>query len=198
MFHAGPESAGAHPGPACYRKGGPLALTDANLLLGRLVPRIFPQCFGPKENEPLDPNASESAFKILREQIISETGNDITLDDMVYGFVKIANETMARPIRTLTEARGFATSKHILASFGGAGGQHACEIAESLGITRVLIHRYSSILSAYGLALADRYVSHPSSASISVRLTQSSECTRVKSHARQSTRHKLYRCFTLV
>nr|XP_019046779.1 5-oxoprolinase [Kwoniella bestiolae CBS 10118]OCF25709.1 5-oxoprolinase [Kwoniella bestiolae CBS 10118] len=156
MFNAGPESAGAHPGPACYRSGGPLALTDANLMLGRLVPSVFPRCFGPDENEEIDPESSRKSFIELQDQIVAATGNDIPLDDMVYGFVTIANETMARPIRTLTEARGFATSKHILASFGGAGGQHACEIAESLGMTRVLIHRYSSILSAFGLALADR------------------------------------------
>ncbi|GHJ88736.1 hypothetical protein NliqN6_5138 [Naganishia liquefaciens] len=156
MFQAGPESAGAHPGPACYRKGGPLALTDANLCLGRLVPEYFPSCFGPRENEPLDPEASERAFQVLLQSIKEETGQDMSLDEMTYGFVTVANEAMARPIRALTEARGFATSKHILASFGGAGGQHACEIAESLGISRILIHRYSSILSAYGLNLAER------------------------------------------
>lgn len=114
MFQAGPESAGAHPGPACYRKGGPLALTDANLCLGRLVPAYFPACFGPKENEPLDPGASERAFEILLKEIKEETGHDaMSLDEMMYGFVTIANEAMARPIRALTEARGFATSKHV-------------------------------------------------------------------------------------
>ncbi|KAJ9097610.1 hypothetical protein QFC21_004644 [Naganishia friedmannii] len=160
MFHAGPESAGAHPGPACYRKNGPLALTDANLCLGRLVPKFFPACFGPHENEPLDADASRDGFERLLEQIKVEEGAEgvegMGLDEMMYGFVMVANEAMARPIRALTEARGFATAKHILASFGGAGGQHACEIAESLGITRILIHRYSSVLSAYGLALAER------------------------------------------
>ncbi|WVO12915.1 hypothetical protein L204_100523 [Cryptococcus depauperatus] len=156
LFRAGPESAGAHPGPACYRKGGPLALTDANLFLGRLVPKYFPKCFGPNEDEDLDPEASRIKFETLAEKIRGETGTDKTIDEIVYGFVKVANETMARPIRTLTEARGFKTERHVLASFGGAGGQHACEIAELLGIKRVLIHKYSSILSAYGLALADR------------------------------------------
>lgn len=113
MFQAGPESAGAHPGPACYRKGGPLALTDANLCLGRLVPAYFPSCFGPKENEPLDPGASERAFQALLQEIKEETGQEMSLDEMMYGFVTIANEAMARPIRALTEARGFATSKHM-------------------------------------------------------------------------------------
>ncbi|RDB22011.1 Uncharacterized protein C11D3.15 [Hypsizygus marmoreus] len=157
LFLAGPESAGAEPGPACYRKGGPLAVTDANLLLGRLIPDYFPKIFGKSEKEPLDVQASKVAFeKIAREINESHTQDDLTLDEVVYGFIKVANETMCRPIRALTEARGHATSKHILASFGGAGGQHACEIASLLGIKTILIHRYSSILSAYGLALADR------------------------------------------
>ncbi|TXT07669.1 uncharacterized protein COLE_04593 [Cutaneotrichosporon oleaginosum] len=156
LFRAGPESAGAHPGPACYRKGGPLALTDGNLFLGRLVPQYFPKCFGPNEDEALDPTASERQFAALAEKIRAHTGTEKDMDELVYGFVKIANVTMARPIRTLTEARGFKTSDHVLASFGGAGGQHACEISELLGISRVLIHKFSSVLSAYGLSLADR------------------------------------------
>ncbi|WVQ70847.1 hypothetical protein IAR50_000372 [Cryptococcus sp. DSM 104548] len=165
LFRAGPESAGAHPGPACYRKGGPLALTDGNLFLGRLVPKYFPKCFGPNENEGLDPDASRKLFEKLAEEIRRETGTEKTVDEIVYGFVQVANETMARPIRTLTEARGFKTDQHVLASFGGTGGQVACEIAELLGIQRVLIHKYSSILSAYGLALADRVIEHQEPAS---------------------------------
>ncbi|RDX50719.1 5-oxoprolinase [Lentinus brumalis] len=158
LFLAGPASAGAEPGPACYRKGGPLAVTDANLVLGRLVPDYFPNIFGKTEKEPLDIEASRSAFDKLAEEINASVpeGQKKDLDEIVYGFIKVANETMARPIRALTEARGYATSKHILASFGGAGGQHACEIAQLLGIKTILIHSYSSILSAYGLALADR------------------------------------------
>lgn len=157
LFLAGPESAGAQPGPACYRKGGPLAVTDANLLLGRLIPDYFPKIFGKSEKEPLDVEASRVAFeKVAKEINDSHPELVLSLDEIVYGFIKVANETMCRPIRALTEARGYATSKHTLASFGGAGGQHACEIASLLGIKTVLIHRYSSILSAYGLALADR------------------------------------------
>ncbi|KAG6849422.1 hypothetical protein H0H93_008570 [Arthromyces matolae] len=156
LFLAGPESAGAQPGPACYRKGGPLAVTDANLTLGRLIPDYFPKIFGKSEKEPLDVAASRVAFQRLAEEINASHDGELSLDEIVYGFIKVANETMCRPIRALTEARGYATSKHILASFGGAGGQHACEIASLLGIKTILIHRYSSILSAYGLALADR------------------------------------------
>ncbi|KAF8603357.1 5-oxoprolinase [Ceratobasidium sp. AG-I] len=156
LFLAGPESAGAEPGPACYRKGGPLAVTDANLLLGRLIPDLFPKIFGKSEKEPLDMEASKTKFEQLAQEVRKSSNNDYTLDEIVYGFIKVANETMCRPIRALTEARGFSTASHILASFGGAGGQHACDIARLLGISRILIHRHSSILSAYGLALADR------------------------------------------
>ncbi|KAJ8517891.1 hypothetical protein ONZ45_g4997 [Pleurotus djamor] len=156
LFMAGPESAGAEPGPVCYRKGGVLAVTDANLLLGRLIPEYFPKIFGKSEKEPLDEEASRKAFEPLVKEINESHEHELSFDEVVYGFIKVANETMCRPIRALTEARGYATSKHVLASFGGAGGQHACEIASLLGIKTILIHRYSSILSAYGLALADR------------------------------------------
>ncbi|KAF1829328.1 5-oxoprolinase [Decorospora gaudefroyi] len=160
LFVVGPESASAHPGPACYRKGGPLTITDANLFLGRLLPDFFPKIFGKNEDEGLDVEASERLFKKLAQQINKDVagdskGKDMSLDDIANGFIKIANETMTRPIRSLTEARGHDTSKHRLATFGGAGGQHAVAIAEALGISQILIHRYSSLLSAYGMALAD-------------------------------------------
>ncbi|GAA5920939.1 hypothetical protein JCM3775_004014 [Rhodotorula graminis] len=156
LFHAGPESAGAHPGPVCYLKDGPLAVSDANLVLGRLFPDYFPKIFGATEDQPLGREASVAAFEEVRKQINAETGKDMSLDEVAAGFIKVANEVMARPVRALTEARGFSTSKHILAAFGGAGGQHACELARTLGITQILIHRYSSILSAYGMALSSR------------------------------------------
>jgi 5-oxoprolinase (ATP-hydrolysing) len=159
LFVVGPESASAHPGPACYRKGGPLTITDANLYLGRLLPDFFPKIFGEKEDEGLDEEASERLFKALsktiNEDVKKEMGKSMSLDEVAFGFINIANETMTRPIRSLTEARGLDTSKHRLATFGGAGGQHAVAIAEALGIKQILIHRYSSVLSAYGMALAD-------------------------------------------
>ncbi|KAI8073701.1 Hydantoinase B/oxoprolinase-domain-containing protein [Thamnidium elegans] len=155
MFVVGPESAGAHPGPACYRKGGPLAVSDANLYLGRLLPDYFPNIFGPNEDEPLDRNIVEEKFKQLAEVINQSTGEQKSLDEIVYGFIKVANETMCRPIRALTEAKGHDTSNHTLAVFGGAGGQHACGIARNLGINKIVLYRHSSILSAFGLALAD-------------------------------------------
>ena len=161
LFVVGPESAGAHPGPACYRKGGPLTVTDANLFLGRLLPDFFPKIFGKNEDQGLDLSASEKLFHELAEQINKEVASSKELDkkmspdEVAYGFIKIADETMTRPIRSLTEAKGHDTSQHRLATFGGAGGQHAVAIAESLGIRQILVHRYSSVLSAYGMALAD-------------------------------------------
>lgn len=155
LFVVGPESAGAHPGPACYRKGGPATVTDANLVLGRLLPEFFPKIFGKNENEGLDVEASKKVLQEIADQIRTETGKDMSVDEVAYGFLTVANETMTRPIRSITEAKGHDSSKHRLASFGGAGGQHAVAIAESLGIKQTLIHRYSSVLSAYGMALAD-------------------------------------------
>lgn len=155
LFVVGPDSAGAHPGPACYRKGGPLTITDANLFLGRLLPEYFPKIFGPNENEALDVEITREKFAELARQINEETGQNKSAEDVALGFIDVANESMAKPIRVLTQARGFDTSAHNLACFGGAGGQHACAIAASLNIRTVIIHRYSSILSAYGMALAD-------------------------------------------
>lgn len=155
LFVVGPESAGAHPGPACYRKGGPATVTDANLFLGRLLPGFFPKIFGKNEDEALDTEASRKVLQELTDQINQETGKNMSIDEVAYGFLTVANETMTRPIRSITEAKGHDSSKHRLATFGGAGGQHAVAIAESLGIKQILIHRYSSVLSAYGMALAD-------------------------------------------
>ncbi|TPX54022.1 hypothetical protein PhCBS80983_g06072 [Powellomyces hirtus] len=157
LFVVGPESAGANPGPACYRKKGPLTVTDANLFLGRLVASHFPSIFGPNQNEPLDLDASRTAFKQLAADVNASlgAGEHMSTDEVAFGFIKVANEAMCRPIRALTQAKGHDVADHVLACFGGAGGQHACAIARSLGIKKILVHRYSSILSAYGIALAD-------------------------------------------
>ncbi|BFZ53700.1 hypothetical protein PYCC9005_000730 [Savitreella phatthalungensis] len=155
LFAVGPESAGAHPGPACYRKGGPLSITDANLFLGRLLPDFFPKIFGQNEDQGLDLEASRTEFEKLARTINDDTAEDMAADEVAWGFIKVANEAMTRPIRALTEAKGHDPTTHRLATFGGAGGQHAVAIARGLGIREILIHRYSSILSAYGIALAD-------------------------------------------
>ncbi|XP_043474758.1 5-oxoprolinase [Leptopilina heterotoma] len=163
LFEVGPESAGAHPGPTCYKKDGPLTVTDANLALGRLLPEYFPKIFGPKENEPLDSARTIEAFKkltneindfLIKEKIRSEA-EKMSIEEVAMGFIKVANETMCRPIRSLTQGKGYDTSQHVLACFGGAGGQHACAIARSLGMKSVFVHKYAGILSAYGMALAD-------------------------------------------
>jgi len=117
---------------------------------------MFPKIFGPKENEGLDAAKSLQLLTEMKDQINKETGKSMSVDEVAQGFIRVANEIMCRPIRALTEARGYSASKHILSCFGGAGGQHACALARSLGIETVLVHKYSSILSAYGMALADR------------------------------------------
>lgn len=155
LFRVGPESATADPGPAAYCKGGPLTITDANLLLGRLVPEFFPKIFGPNEDESLDIDATRRHFETLTKKINNELNTELNTAEVAFGFLKVANESMARPIRAITEAKGHVVSKHRLVTFGGAGGQHAVAVAESLGIKEVLAHRYSSILSAYGIFLAD-------------------------------------------
>jgi 5-oxoprolinase (ATP-hydrolysing) len=158
LFVVGPESAGAHPGPACYLKGGPLTVTDANLVLGRILPETFPKIFGPNEDQPLGAHVTRKKFIELTETINQEirgTRSEMTVEEVALGFLQVANINMSKPIRALTDTRGFDTASHNLASFGGAGGQHACDIAQALGIRRVVIHKYSSILSAYGIALAD-------------------------------------------
>ncbi|XP_012590454.1 PREDICTED: 5-oxoprolinase, partial [Condylura cristata] len=130
LFVVGPESAGAHPGPACYRKGGPVTVTDANLVLGRLLPASFPCIFGPGEDQPLSPEASRQALEAVATEVNGFLtngpcpGSPLSLEEVAMGFVRVANEAMCRPIRALTQARGHDPSAHVLACFGGAGGQH--------------------------------------------------------------------------
>lgn len=159
MFRVGPESAGAHPGPVCYRKGGHLAVTDANLVLGRLQPEFFPHIFGADEKQPLDLDASRAALMRLTEEINThyraQGRPDMSVEAVALGFIEVANEVMVRPIREISVMRGFDSKDHILAVFGGAGPQHACAIARALGIEEILVHRFAGILSAYGMGLAD-------------------------------------------
>jgi 5-oxoprolinase (ATP-hydrolysing) len=126
VFVVGPESASAHPGPACYRKGGPLTVTDANLLLGRLLPETFPKIFGPNEDEALGEDITREKFAELTKTInetIAGSRSEMTVEEVALGFLQVANVNMSKPIRALTETRGFDTSTHNLASFGGAGGR---------------------------------------------------------------------------
>lgn len=149
LFKVGPASAGATPGPACYSRGGPLTVTDANFILGRIIPDRFPR--------PLDIAVVQRKFQEMTDLVneSKEGGDHLTVEDVAMGFITVANATMTRPIRTLSEGRGFETSGHNLGCFGGAGGQHAVAVARDLSIRQVIIPRYSSILSAYGMALGD-------------------------------------------
>jgi len=164
LFVVGPESAGANPGPVCYRNGGvDLTVTDANVCLGRVLPDYFPAIFGKNNNEKLDKETVCSVFEELALEINSnnlyykrkENGKLITKEEVALGFIKVAIEAMARPIRNITQGKGFDTSDHLLCCFGGASGQVGCSIARNLGINRVFIHKYASILSAYGMGLAN-------------------------------------------
>jgi 5-oxoprolinase (ATP-hydrolysing) len=156
IFVVGPESAGAHPGPVCYRKGGYLAVTDANLLLGRIQPALFPSIFGETEDQPLDLEGTVRAFEDLTHQINSDMKDqNYSTDEVAFGFLRVANEAMARPIRNLTTMKGYDVTKHVLSCFGGAGPQHCCAIAKSLGMRKIVVHKHSGILSAYGLSLSD-------------------------------------------
>ncbi len=150
-FRVGPESAGANPGPKCYRRGGPLAVTDANVMLGKLRAENFPKIFGPDQNRPLDVEAVQAAFADLAAEI----GDGRTPEQVAEGFLSIAVENMANAIKKISVQRGYDVSGYALTCFGGAGGQHACAVADALGMETVIVHPHSGILSAYGMGLAD-------------------------------------------
>ncbi len=154
-FQAGPDSAGANPGPACYRRGGPLAVTDANVMLGKLQPEFFPAIFGPGQNERLDTNAVRMKFAELAANI----GDGRTPEAVAEGFVTIAVENMANAIKKISVQRGYDVTEYLLNCFGGAGGQHACLVADALGMESVLVHPFSGLLSAYGIGLASVFAS---------------------------------------
>ncbi len=155
-FRVGPESAGAVPGPACYRRGGPLTITDCNVMLGKIQPDHFPSLFGPNGDQPLDRAAVEARFADLCAQVEADTGRAMTPRAAAQGFIAVAVASMANAIKRISVARGHDVARYTLASFGGAGGQHACLVADALGMDRVMIHPLGGVLSAYGMGLADR------------------------------------------
>jgi len=155
-LRVGPRSAGAHPGPASYRRGGPLTVTDANLMLGRIQPQHFPSVFGPAGNEPLDGEGVRSKFEQLAAQVQRATGRPTTPEALAAGFLRIAVQAMANAIKRISVARGYDVTGYTLQCFGGAGGQHACGVADALGMTRIFVHPLAGVLSAYGMGLADR------------------------------------------
>lgn len=155
-YRVGPESAGANPGPTSYRRGGPLAVTDCNVMLGKIQPEHFPHVFGPDANEPLDANAVRAKFTALAQRIADATGAALqTPEEVAEGFLRIAVENMANAIKEISVQRGYDVTTYTLNCFGGAGGQHACLVADALGMTKVFLHPFSGVLSAYGMGLAD-------------------------------------------
>ncbi|MBV9093432.1 MAG: hydantoinase B/oxoprolinase family protein [Streptosporangiaceae bacterium] len=154
-YRVGPDSAGADPGPACYRRGGPLTVTDANVLLGRIQPGHFPKVFGDGGDQPLDVHAARTAFTELSQQIATATGDIRGPEQVAAGFIDIAVANMANAIKKISVQRGYDVTGYVLNVFGGAGGQHACAVADALGMTTVLIHPLAGVLSAYGIGLAD-------------------------------------------
>ena len=154
-YRVGPDSAGANPGPASYRRGGPLAVTDANVMLGKVQPKFFPKVFGAQANQALDYEVTAAKFRALADDITRDTGSAKSPEAVAEGFIQIAVENMANAIKKVSVARGYDITQYTLQCFGGAGGQHACLIADKLGIPRVYIHPYAGVLSAYGMGLAD-------------------------------------------
>ena len=154
-YRVGPDSAGAYPGPACYRNGGPLTVTDCNVMLGKLNPEFFPKIFGPNANQNLDLSIVEKKFTALAKKISLETMKTVTPSAVAEGFLSIAVESMANAIKKISVQRGYDVSNYALSCFGGAGGQHACLVADRLGIKKIHLHPYAGVLSAYGIGLAE-------------------------------------------
>ena len=150
-MQVGPESAGANPGPAAYRRGGPLTVTDCNVLLGKLQPDLFPPVFGPNADQPLDVDVVREKF----EAMAAEIGNGLSVEEIAEGFLRIAVENMANAIKKISVQRGYDVTKYTMNCFGGAGGQHACLVADALGMQSVFIHPFAGVLSAFGMGLAD-------------------------------------------
>ncbi|MCP6762737.1 MAG: hydantoinase/oxoprolinase family protein [Fischerella sp. CENA71] len=154
-YRVGPESAGSNPGPACYRRGGPLAVTDANVMLGKIHPQYFPFVFGADGNLPLDKDIVVDKFTQLAEDIKNSTSDTRTPEQVAAGFIAIAVENMANAIKKISLQRGYDVTRYVLCCFGGAGGQVACLIADTLGMKKIFLHPYAGVLSAYGMGLAD-------------------------------------------
>jgi len=155
-YRVGPDSAGANPGPASYRRGGPLAVTDCNVMLGKIQPNHFPQLFGAEGRQALDAQAVRTRFAELAERIQAATGKETTPEQVAEGFIEIAVGNMANAIKQISVQRGHDVTEYALTSFGGAGGQHACLVADALGMTTVFVHSLAGVMSAYGMGLADQ------------------------------------------
>lgn len=201
-LRVGPQSAGADPGPACYRRGGPLTITDCNVLLGRVRPEFFPAIFGPKGDKPVDAKIVRERFGDLCWAVKQATGADITPEEAAEGFITIANQHMAEAIRKISIQRGYDPREYVLAAFGGAGGQHACAVADAVGARSVLLHPLAGVLSAWGMGLADLRamrelsVERPLGADVSARreqlIAQTTEALAARGVAVRSTEMTAY------
>ena len=154
-YRVGPDSAGANPGPASYRRNGPLTVTDCNVMLGKIQPQFFPPVFGTRGDAPLDAEVVTRQFAALAREIEQQTGNSRTPEEVAEGYIDIAVGNMANAIKQISVQRGHDVTEYTLCCFGGAAGQHACLVADALGMTRVFIHPLAGVLSAYGMGLAD-------------------------------------------
>lgn len=190
-YRVGPGSAGANPGPACYRRGGPLAVTDCNVLLGKIQADYFPKVFGENANQPLDADIVREKFSELAKQISSNTGSQLEVEQVAEGFLRIAVENMANAIKKISVQRGYDVTEYTLNCFGGAGGQHACMVADALGMEQIFLHPLAGVLSAYGMGLAD--VRAIRDAQINLPLTDNAEesIEQVCAPLRQQTREEI-------
>ncbi|WP_128291517.1 hydantoinase B/oxoprolinase family protein [Afifella aestuarii] len=191
-FQVGPASAGADPGPAAYRRGGPLTVTDANIMAGKIRAENFPAIFGPNQDEPLDIEAVEKGFEALAGLIgPDENGRHRTPEEIADGFLKIAVENMANAIKKISVERGHDVTHYALSCFGGAGGQHACQIADRLGMQKVHIHPLSGVLSAYGMGLADVRANKSRATVLPLAADSESELQSVESELEEEARKEL-------
>jgi 5-oxoprolinase (ATP-hydrolysing) len=185
-YRVGPDSAGANPGPACYRRGGPLTVTDCNVMLGKINAEHFPAVFGSDADQPIDEQVVGERFSALAAEIREATGDTRTPEEVADGFLKIAVQNMANAIKKISVQRGYDVTAYTLCCFGGAGGQHACLVADALGMKRIFIHPYAGVLSAYGMGLADvralreRAVEEPLSDGLVTRLQDTFEALEVE------------------
>ena len=186
-FRAGPQSAGANPGPACYRRGGPLAVTDANVMVGKIQPAYFPKLFGPQANEALDAQVVLDKFVAMAAEIEQATGARRAPEEVAEGFIDIAVGAMANAIKKISVARGYDVTRYTLQCFGGAGGQHACRVADALGMTRVFAHPLAGVLSAYGMGLADQSVMREAAVELPLAGALDEVAQRVEALARAAT-----------
>jgi 5-oxoprolinase (ATP-hydrolysing) len=190
-FRVGPESAGANPGPAAYRRNGPLTVTDCNVMLGRLPPNFFPKIFGPNGDLPLDAERVNKSFRELGAEIEARSDNLLSPEELAGGFLRIAVENMANAIKKISVARGYDVTKYTLVTFGGAGGQHACAVADALQMDRVLIHPLAGVLSAYGIGQAELRALRESSVELALGPEGLAEAERTLAMLEEDARQEL-------